>query len=327
MADLGRPPARAAGGNEAEAQAMAACRDPWRLVYDRLVPAEEALREALCTTGNGYFATRGAAPESRADGFHYPGTYANGVFNRLTTRIAGQAAEDESLVNLPNWLPLTFRVDGGPWFSADDAELLDYRQELDLRRGVLTRSLRYRDQAGRHTSLTQRRFASMDSPHLAALETVITAEDWAGRVEVRSGLDGEVANTGVARYRDLASRHLEAPELEGIDTTTIGLRTCTTRSRILIALAARTRAHAAGQPAGTRRVVREGGQIAHVITAPWRGASRWSSTRRSASTPHATRQSPSPARRRARRYGGSAASRPCCGRTWCAWATSGSGRA
>lgn len=268
MTDIGASPAQAAGvASQAQVQAAASRRGPWHLVYDHYVPGEEALREALCTTGNGYFATRGAAPEARADGIHYPGTYVNGVFNRLTTQIAGQAVENESLVNLPNWLPLTFRIDGGPWFRADDAKLLAYRQELDLRRGVLTRSLRYRDHAGRHTSLTQRRFASMDNPHLAALETVITAEDWAGHVEVRSGLDGEVGNTGVARYRDLASRHLEAAELEEIDATTIGLRTCTSQSCIFIALAARTQAHAAGQPAGCRRVVREGGKIAHEIPA------------------------------------------------------------
>src|SRR5262249_34875459 len=159
----------------------------------------------------------------------------------------GETVENESLVNLPNWLPLTFRVDGGPWFSADHAELLGYQQELDLRRGVLTRRLRYRDNVGRHTSLTQRRLASMAEPHLAALEVTITAEDWAGRVDVRSGLDGEVANTGVARYRDLASRHLEEPELEEIDATTIGLRTCTSQSRIVIAMAARTQVCAPGQ--------------------------------------------------------------------------------
>ena len=41
------------------------------------------LREALCTVGNGYFATRGAAPESKAGQVHYPGTYAAGVYNRL----------------------------------------------------------------------------------------------------------------------------------------------------------------------------------------------------------------------------------------------------
>jgi len=268
MADIGASPGRNAGVvSEAEARAAAARRGPWRLVYDRYVPGEEALREALCTTGNGYFATRGAAPESRADGVHYPGTYVNGVFNRLTTQIAGETVENECLVNLPNWLPLTFRIDGGPWFSADDVELLGYQQELDLRRGVLTRRLRYRDQAGRHTSLTQRRFASMDNPHLAALEVTITAKDWAGRVEVRSGLDGEVANTGVARYRDLASRHLEAPELAEIDAITIGLRTCTSQSRLLVALAARTQVRAGGQPTAARRVVGEGDKIAHEIPA------------------------------------------------------------
>jgi len=244
-----------------------AFRGSWSLVYDGYVPREEALREALCTTGNGYFATRGAAPESRADGVHYPGTYVNGVFNRLTTHIAGETVENESLVNLPNWLPLTFRVEGGAWFSSDHVELLSYQQELDLRSGVLTRRLRCRDNLGRHTGLTQRRFASMADPHLAALEVTVTAEDWAGRVDVRSGLDGEVANTGVARYRDLASRHLEEPQLEEIDATTIGLRTCTSQSRIVIAMAARTQVVTPGQPPGTRRVVRDAGQIAHEIHA------------------------------------------------------------
>ena len=31
------------------------------IAYDRFVPDEEGLREALTSTGNGYFCTRGAA--------------------------------------------------------------------------------------------------------------------------------------------------------------------------------------------------------------------------------------------------------------------------
>ena len=38
----------------------------WSLAYEGYDPAEEGQREALCTLGNGFFATRGAAPESRA---------------------------------------------------------------------------------------------------------------------------------------------------------------------------------------------------------------------------------------------------------------------
>ncbi|WP_443094276.1 hypothetical protein [Pseudarthrobacter sp. ATCC 49987] len=56
---------------------------PWLLGYDGYDPAVEGLREALCTLGNGDWATRGAAPEADADVVHYPGTYLAGVYNRV----------------------------------------------------------------------------------------------------------------------------------------------------------------------------------------------------------------------------------------------------
>ena len=83
------------------------------LRYQGFVPPQEGLREALCTVGNGYFATRGAAPESRADGTHYPGTYIAGCYNPLETKVAGRAVVTESLVNAPNWLPFTFAAGTG----------------------------------------------------------------------------------------------------------------------------------------------------------------------------------------------------------------------
>jgi alpha,alpha-trehalase len=85
----------------------------WTYTFDGYDPHEEKLREALCTVGNGFFATRGAAPEAKAGQVHYPGTYAAGVYNRLEDLVAGRQTDHESLVNLPNWLPLTFRIDGG----------------------------------------------------------------------------------------------------------------------------------------------------------------------------------------------------------------------
>lgn len=171
----------------------------WSLAYDGYDPAEEGQREALCTLGNGFFATRGAAPESGADQVHNPGTYAAGCYNRLKDEIAGQVVENESLVNLPNWLMLTFAIDESPWFELDRAEVLSFGQELDLRRGILTRRMQVRDPVGRSTQLMQRRFVHMEQPHLAGLETTITALNWSGRLRVRSGVDGAVENTGVKR--------------------------------------------------------------------------------------------------------------------------------
>ena len=64
----------------------------------------------MCTLGNGYFATRGTATDAEADEVHYLGTYLAGGYNRLKTELSGRVVENEDLVNVPNWIPLTFRI-------------------------------------------------------------------------------------------------------------------------------------------------------------------------------------------------------------------------
>ncbi len=106
--------------------------DGWTLVYDGFEPEQEGLREALCVLGNGYFATRGAAAEAAAGDVHYPCTYVAGCYNRLATEMAGRVIENEDLVNVPHWLPLTFRIEGGEWFDLSRLEILSDQQTLDL---------------------------------------------------------------------------------------------------------------------------------------------------------------------------------------------------
>lgn len=246
--------------------AAAAPRDPWELVYEGYDPAYERLRETMCTVGNGYVATRGCAPEATAAQAHYPGTYAAGVYNTLSDRIAGRTVENESLVNLPNWLSLTFRINGGPWFHIDDVHLLFYRQTFDLRHATLTRTLRFSDAAGQITRVTQERFASMDQPHLVAMRTTIVAENWSGTVEFRSLLDGSVRNTMVERYRSLSSTHLALPVIDESADGAVVLRTETTQSRIAIAVAARSTVWCGDAPAVAQyQSVREGGRGGHDI--------------------------------------------------------------
>ncbi|MEZ5154065.1 trehalose-phosphatase [Rhodococcus zopfii] len=212
----------------------------WILYFDGYDPPSEKLREALCTVGNGFFATRGCAPEASAGRWHYPGTYIAGLYNRLHDDRSGTTIVNESLVNAPNWLPMTFRIDGGPWFDVDTVELLDYSQYLNLRRGVLTRRLRCRDEQGRTTTVIERRFVAMHLPHVGALQTTIVAHDWSGTVEIRSALDGAVRNTLVERYRDLASDHLDRVEAAEVTPDSVVLTVQTNQSRIPVAAAART---------------------------------------------------------------------------------------
>ncbi|MCX4903792.1 glycoside hydrolase family 65 protein [Streptomyces sp. NBC_00878] len=223
----------------------------WEWEYEGCDPAAERLRESLCTLGNGYFATRGAMPECRAGLVHYPATYAAGVYNRLESTVAGRRVVNEDLVNLPNWLPLRFRLrsaDGsvGQWFSPDTRQSFDHRHTLDLRRATLMRTFRFRDDKAGVLSVEQTRLVHMTDPHLAALRTVFTADEWSGEIEVESAIDGDVTNSNVHRYRSLNRNHLAHVRTgtAGADTTWLRCRTST--SDIGVGMAART--VAVGQP-------------------------------------------------------------------------------
>ncbi len=218
----------------------------WALRYTGTDPAHEGVRESLCTLGNGYIATRGAAEEARADAVHYPGTYLGGGYDRLASEIAGQRVVTEDLVNWPNWLPLSFRPADGTWLSLDSMEVLHYVQELDLSCGILRRRLRVRDAEGRISAIQSERLVSMYDPHVAALRWQLTAENWHGAVEIKSGLDGDVNNSGVARYRALGREHLDIEPLDHA-ADMVWLVATARQSRVRLAQACRTRV-TAGSP-------------------------------------------------------------------------------
>lgn len=162
--------------------------------------------------------------------------------------MSGRTIENEDLVNMPNWLCLNFRIPGEEWFDLKAAEILFYHQHLDIKRGVLHRRVRFRDQKGRETRLLQRRLVHAGDMHLAGLETVITPLNWAGKIEIRSALDGRVTNSGVERYKNLNNRHLGPVESRQINEKSILLKVRTNQSMLEVALGARTEIFCGSEP-------------------------------------------------------------------------------
>jgi trehalose/maltose hydrolase-like predicted phosphorylase len=215
--------------------------DERALKFDGFDPGEEGLREALTSTGNGYFCTRGTAEWEDTGDVHYAGTYAHGLYNRETTIMGGRPVFNEDLVNLPNWLVLKLRVEGEDAIRVGNVELLEYRHEYDVGVAMVSRELRFRDRGGRETTLRSRRFMSMAHSHQAAIEWTLTAENWSGSVDIVTALDGRVTNNGVARYGDLEGRHLDAVSPRTFGPEIIALHVETRQSNIYVAQAARTR--------------------------------------------------------------------------------------
>jgi trehalose/maltose hydrolase-like predicted phosphorylase/beta-phosphoglucomutase-like phosphatase (HAD superfamily) len=213
--------------------------DPWLLVYEGFDPAQETHREALTTLGNGYMATRGAMPEHADDGVHYPGTYLAGVYNMVAIRAGDHDRTSEELVNVPNWLPFDIAVEDGAWWSEGGLAERHERRELDLRQGLLTRTVTLTARQGQMMRVVQRRLVSMERPHLACLETTLIPVGWSGRVSIRSGIDTAVLNANAVDSGEPVTRHLTKPVIEHLPDIVLAEME-TTASRIRIAMAVRT---------------------------------------------------------------------------------------
>ena len=219
----------------------------WSLGFYGFDPAEEGIREALCSLGNGYVTMRGAAVGSISGGIHYPGTYFAGIYNRLCTDIAGRVIENEDIVNFPNWLMLKFRIDDNEWFDPGNVTLLSYHQKLDLRGGMLLRSICFEDASGRRTTLKERSLVSMSTMHLGALELTLTAENWSAGVTVRSAIDGRIINAGAKLYHKFKNKHLEPVASSSAGEDGVFMLVRTNQSNIHVAEVARTQAFLNGE--------------------------------------------------------------------------------
>jgi beta-phosphoglucomutase family hydrolase len=217
--------------------------DSFHLNYYDYDHDKERSREALLTVGNGYFGTRGAFEESEANEVNYPGTYMSGLFNRRTSRVGDRDIENEDFVNVSNWLPVSFRINGGDWFEfkPDPAfEIERIHRRLDMRNGTLNRELVVSDSEGRRTLISSTRFAGMHDPHRAAISYAITPLNYSAPMEIQSMLSGDHINAGVERYSDLEQEHLE-PVSENAKDNILQLLVKTNRSDIKIAMAAKHR--------------------------------------------------------------------------------------
>jgi kojibiose phosphorylase len=96
-------------------------------------------------------------------------------------------------------LPLTIHLNGER-FSMDSGAVEASQRALDLRTGVLTRTVHWRSPSGLRAILTFERFASLANEHLLLLRCSVTP-DFSGTVEFRAGLNGNTDNEGLAHWR------------------------------------------------------------------------------------------------------------------------------
>jgi alpha,alpha-trehalase len=87
----------------------------------------------------------------------------------------------------------------------------------------------------------------MGNKHIASIELTIMPLNWEGRIEVESGIDGNIKNEGVKRYSALSNEHLKCIEKE-LECDMIFLKMETVHSNHTVSLAAKTKLFLNSEP-------------------------------------------------------------------------------
>ncbi|MFW9259504.1 glycosyl hydrolase family 65 protein, partial [Nostoc sp. CALU 546] len=165
----------------------------WILIETQFDPEQLHSKETVFTIGNGYLGTRGCFEEGYPHAL--PATFIHGVYDDVPVVYT-------ELVNCPDWLPLIVIVNGDR-FRLDQGEILRYDRQLDLRQGLLSRSLRWRSPSGNTIDIGFERFASLADPHVLALRCHLTPVDFDGLIEVQASINGYPENQGFNHWEGL----------------------------------------------------------------------------------------------------------------------------
>ncbi|MGE5550110.1 MAG: glycoside hydrolase family 65 protein [Bacteroidota bacterium] len=170
----------------------------WQIWQDRLDLDKISLYESLFALGNGYIGTRGTFEEGLAVNGSCEGTYLNGFYETSAITYGeiayGYPEINQSMLNVTNGKVIQLYLEEEP-LDMLTGEILFFRRVLDLRDGVLRRSLIWQSPRGKQARIETERLVSLVNPHLMSIAYAVTPLNFSGDVRIVSALDADVANT------------------------------------------------------------------------------------------------------------------------------------
>lgn len=166
-------------------------RQNWVVEESRFDPDHLAKCESVFSLGNGYLGQRAALEEGYIG--EKRGLFVAGTFNR------SEAGEAPELPNLPDLTNVEIMLNGCR-FSLERGRVLNYARRLDLYTGELCREVEWESPKGERFSLRFLRFASQEQTHLIGMRVEITPQSGEAQIVLRTGINGQVGNSGAQHF-------------------------------------------------------------------------------------------------------------------------------
>ncbi|HTU30338.1 MAG TPA: glycosyl hydrolase family 65 protein [Solirubrobacteraceae bacterium] len=185
--------------------------EPWTIRETHLDLDKLAQSESVFALSNGHIGLRGNLDEGEPNGLS--GTYMNGFYETRPLPYAeagyGYPEDGQTVVNITNGKLIRLLVEDEP-FDLRYGTLESHERVLDLRAGMLTRSVVWTSPTGRRVKVSSRRMVSFTQRALAVIEYIVEPLEGEFPVVVQSELvANEVMPTASADPRAAAA--LAAP--------------------------------------------------------------------------------------------------------------------
>ena len=163
--------------------------DPWSLREYALDLESLAQTESLLALANGHVGLRANLDEGEPSGL--PGTYLAGFYETRPLPYAepgyGDPEDGQTVVNVTNGKIIRLVVEDEP-FDVRYGELRKHERILDLRAGLLRRTVEWVSPTGRAVRVTSTRIVSFTQRSIAAIRYEVEPLDQAAQVVVQSEL-------------------------------------------------------------------------------------------------------------------------------------------
>lgn len=170
--------------------------DEWKIIERGFQPEMNRVSESLFSLGNGQMGHRGNFEETYS-GDSLQGSYIAGVYYPDKTRVGwwknGYPEYFAKVLNAANWIGIRVEVDGEE-FDLAHCEVIDFERVLDMKEGLLTRSVTARMASGKEVRVEARRFCSMAQPEIGAIRYRLTPLNFDGTITLTPYLDAGVTN-------------------------------------------------------------------------------------------------------------------------------------
>ena len=168
--------------------------NPWKIIEDGFDPAYSRVSESVFSLGNESMGVRGFFDEGGSvDSLR--GSYNNGVYDMeyVGRSYCGIVDKTHFMIPSAEWLVTELTLDGER-LDLGKVNFQDFRRELDMRCGTLTRSFVWQTASGKEIRVSFLRFLDRVHRERAYQRITLEALNFSGDVQLGSGLSFQVVH-------------------------------------------------------------------------------------------------------------------------------------